>query len=349
MVVCLPLSRVRYILEQQNLKNKGSFCSNLLSRPIPLKSKLFKVKIQRFAEQDNHPQPGIITKELGGLNSHSTENQNSTNKNKSKFSTKDKQKGKEEGNQNENAHTAWYATAAGVGGIALLIGGGYLLQDQIKQFLDFFIHAVEKWGVWGSIAYGVVYAGLEVLAVPAIPLTMTSGVIFGIVPGTIIVSIAGTFAATISFLIARYVARERVLKIVGQNPKLAAIDKAIGKDGFKVVVLLRLSPLLPLAASNYFYGLTSVDLVKYVVGSWLGMLPGTIAYVFAGSASRDVFLEGQSGTGLAWWQIALGVGTTILALLYVGRIAKNALEKYEQEDSEDELESQPNQQKQAHL
>eukprot|EP01026_Neomeris_dumetosa_P031344 TRINITY_DN2486_c0_g1_i6.p3 TRINITY_DN2486_c0_g1~~TRINITY_DN2486_c0_g1_i6.p3 ORF type:complete len:172 (+),score=26.00 TRINITY_DN2486_c0_g1_i6:239-754(+) len=167
---------------------------------------------------------------------------------------------------------------------------------------------------------------------------MTAGVIFGILPGTIVVSIAGTIAATISFLIARYVARERVMKIVGTNSKLAAIDRAIAKDGFSVVVLLRLSPLLPLAISNYFYGLTSVDLTSYVLGSWLGMLPGTFAYVFAGSASRNVFLEGQAGSGLAWWQIALGIGSTVLALLYVGRVAKRALEKYEREEETEQQE-----------
>lgn len=70
-----------------------------------------------------------------------------------------------------------------------------------------------------------------------------------------------------------------------KNNKFKAIDKAIGKNGFRVVTLLRLSPLLPLALSNYFYGLTSVDLSSYVAGSWLGMLPGTVLYVIAGEGS----------------------------------------------------------------
>lgn len=68
----------------------------------------------------------------------------------------------------------------------------------------------------------------------------------------------------------------QVREWVSKDPRFAAVDRAIGKDGFRVVALLRLSPLLPLAASNYIYGLTSVDLTSYVLGSWLGMLPGEV-------------------------------------------------------------------------
>lgn len=71
----------------------------------------------------------------------------------------------------------------------------------------------------------------------------------------------------------------QILAFFSTHPRFAAIDRAIGKDGLKFVTLLRLSPLLPLALSNYLYGLTSVDLGSYVLGSWLGMLPGTYAYV----------------------------------------------------------------------
>jgi len=100
----------------------------------------------------------------------------------------------------------------------------------------------------------------------------------------------------------------QVLDLAKGNKQFAAIDRAIGKDSFRVVLLLRLSPLLPLALSNYLYGLTSVDLVPYVLGSWVGMLPGTLAYVTAGAsparARRDTCLPGcvavtrHAGVGL---------------------------------------------------
>ncbi|GFR39697.1 hypothetical protein Agub_g176 [Astrephomene gubernaculifera] len=121
-----------------------------------------------------------------------------------------------------------------IGGIVLLLASGMLLKDTIKDFLEFFISAVDSWGPLGYVAYAAVYTGLEVLAVPAIPLTMTAGVIFGPIPGTIVTSLSGTAAATIAFLIARYAARDRVMRWARRNSKFAAIDRAIAKNGFKV-------------------------------------------------------------------------------------------------------------------
>jgi uncharacterized membrane protein YdjX (TVP38/TMEM64 family) len=95
-------------------------------------------------------------------------------------------------------------------GIGVLLGGGYLLKDQIRDFLDFFITVIDDWGPAGYLAYAGVYIALEVLAVPAIPLTMTAGVIFGPLTGTAITVVSGTVAATIAFLIARYAARDKV-------------------------------------------------------------------------------------------------------------------------------------------
>jgi uncharacterized membrane protein YdjX (TVP38/TMEM64 family) len=214
-----------------------------------------------------------------------------------------------------------------IGGLVALGIGGVLLKDQIKLFLDTFINLVDEWGPLGYVAYIVVYALLELLAVPAIPLTMTAGVIFGPIPGTAVVSVSATMAATGAFLISRYVARDKFAEWASQNPKFAAIDKAIGKDGFRVVALLRLSPLLPLAASNYLYGLTSVDLGSYVLASWLGMLPGTFAYVGAGSYG-SLLVSGESA-GIPTWQIGLGAAFTGFALWYIGNLAKEALAEVE--------------------
>ncbi|KAG2493096.1 hypothetical protein HYH03_008759 [Edaphochlamys debaryana] len=210
------------------------------------------------------------------------------------------------------------------------------MKDSIKAFLEFFIEAVDTWGPWGYAAYAGVYMALEVLAVPAIPLTMTAGVIFGPIPGTLITSLSGTAAATVAFLIARYAARDKVMRWARRNTKFAAIDKAIAKDGFKFVTLLRLSPLLPLAASNYLYGLTSVDLRSYVAGSFLGMLPGTYAYVTAGHLGKAALVEGEGSLGVESWQVVLGLGVTLLAIGYVGRLAKTAIEEADQQSDIEE-------------
>lgn len=218
-----------------------------------------------------------------------------------------------------------------------IVGGfgtvGYIYKDQINAFLNQFSGFIEGYGSAGYALFVLVYAGLEILAIPAIPLTMSAGLLFGTVTGTIIVSISGTVAASVAFLIARYFARERILKLVEGNKKFLAIDKAIGENGFRVVTLLRLSPLLPFSLGNYLYGLTSVKFVPYVLGSWLGMLPGTWAYVSAGAFGRAIIQE-ESGLGLPGGNgqlltLGLGLLATALAATYVTRLAKDAVKDIE--------------------
>ncbi|KAE8702702.1 SNARE associated Golgi family protein isoform 2 [Hibiscus syriacus] len=115
---------------------------------------------------------------------------------------------------------------------------GYIYKDQINSFPNQFSTLIEGYGPAGYALFVAVYAGLEVLAIPPIPLTMSAGLLFGSVIGTIIVSISGTVAASIAFLIARYFARKRILNLVEGNKKFLAIDKAIGENGFRVVTLL---------------------------------------------------------------------------------------------------------------
>ncbi|KAJ9145848.1 hypothetical protein P3X46_028180 [Hevea brasiliensis] len=217
-----------------------------------------------------------------------------------------------------------------VGGFAAV---GYIYKDQLNSFLDQFSGFIEDYGPAGYALFVAVYAGLEILALPAILLTMSAGLLFGSIIGTIIVSISGTLAASLAFLIARYFARERILKLVEGNKKFLAINKAIGENGFKVVTLLHLSPLLPFSLVNYLYGLTSVEFVPYLLGSWLGMLPGTWAYVSAGSFVRAIIQE-ESDIGLAGGNnslltLGLGLLATALAAAYVTRLAKDAVQDIE--------------------
>ncbi|VFQ92964.1 unnamed protein product [Cuscuta campestris] len=139
-------------------------------------------------------------------------------------------------------------------------------------------------------------------------------------------------AASVAFLIARYFARDSILKLVEGNTKFLAIDRAIGENGFKIVTLLRLSPLLPFSLGNYLYGLTSVEFVPYVLGSWLGMLPGTWAYVSAGALGRAIIQDGSvSALGGGNGVLTLGFGLlfTVVAAAYVTRLAKDAMKDIE--------------------
>ena len=217
------------------------------------------------------------------------------------------------------------SSAGAAAGLVVLVGGCYLFKDQIAGSLVYFSSVLEDMGPAGNLAYMLAYVGLEVLAVPAVPLTMTAGVLFGPVAGSAMVSVSATAAAAIAFLLGRYIARDRVAGWVAQNPKFKAIDDALGEDSFRVVFLLRLSPLLPFAASNYLYGLTSVKFKPYVLGSWLGMMPGTVAYVLAGSVGKAVAEGGDALGGSKTTGLLVALGATTLAMTYISRLVKKAL------------------------
>lgn len=208
--------------------------------------------------------------------------------------------------------------------VALAVSG-ITFKDDIIGSLGVFVDYVDSLGPTGYALFLVGYVALEVLAVPAFPLTMSAGALFGTYSGTLLVTVSATIAATIAFLISRYVARDKVRKIADGYPKFKAIDKAIGEDSLRVVCIMRLSPLMPFAISNYLYGLTSVKFRSYVIGSFFGMMPGTFAYVSAGMATRQA-VEGTAGLG-ALLSTAFGIGLAAFSAGYVGKLATKAVEE----------------------
>lgn len=174
-----------------------------------------------------------------------------------------------------------------------------------------------------------IYIAAEVLAIPVFPLTASSGYLFGLIPGTATVLISATIAACISFYIGRTLLRGWASKVTNDWPKWKAIDGAIAKNGFKVILLLRLSPLLPFAVSNYLYGITSVDFASFFAATFLGFAPGTIGIVYAGSAGKAFFSEG----GSVPWYVFAGAGALILfAGQTLARIAGDAIKAMEDEE-----------------
>ena len=143
-------------------------------------------------------------------------------------------------------------------------------------------------GALAPVAFIAIYIAACVAFLPGSILTIGAGVIFGVVRGSIYVSIAATLGATAAFLVGRYLARDWVSARLEGNAKFKAIDEAVGKEGWKIVILTRLSPVFPFNLLNYAYGLTRVSLRDYFFASWLGMIPGTILYVYIGSLSGDL-------------------------------------------------------------
>lgn len=215
-------------------------------------------------------------------------------------------------------------------GLAVLIGilALLLIARQAGGLLPSFAGWLAGLGPAAPLVFAAVYIAATVVLVPGSLLTLAGGALFGVLRGTLIVFISAVLGASAAFLIARYFARERVARRVQRDERFAAIDRAIGASGRKIVVLLRLSPVVPFNLLNYALGITSVRLVDYLVGC-AAMLPGTLLYVYYGRVIGDIasLAAGVRPARGASYYLFLGVGllATILVTALLTRLARREL------------------------
>lgn len=210
--------------------------------------------------------------------------------------------------------------------LALLFVVGRSAGGYVPQFAAW----VEELGIWGPIVFAAAYVIATVAFVPGSLLTLAAGAIFGVALGTLLVFFAATVGAAAAFLIARHLARSAIEHRVADNPKFDAIDRAVAEQGRKIVFLLRLSPVFPFNLLNYALGLTRVGFWDYAIAS-LGMLPGTLLYVYTGAVAGEVAaLAGgvapERGAGYyAVWVV--GLLATVAVTTFVTRTARRALQE----------------------
>jgi uncharacterized membrane protein YdjX (TVP38/TMEM64 family) len=189
---------------------------------------------------------------------------------------------------------------------------------------------VSAQGAAAPLLFGAAYIIATVLLVPGSVLTLAAGALFGLWRGTLIVLISASLGATAAFLIARYLVRARVAQRVARDERFAGIDRAIGASGLKIVMLLRLSPVVPFNLLNYALGITSVRLRDFVLAC-VAMLPGTLLYVYYGRVVGDVaaLAAGARADRDVTYYVLLGVGliATILVSALLARIAKRELRR----------------------
>lgn len=189
---------------------------------------------------------------------------------------------------------------------------------------------IDSLGALGAIAFIALYIIATVAFFPGSILTLGAGVIFGAVWGSLYVFIGATLGATAAFLVGRYLARGWVARKIADNKKFAAIDQAVGREGLKIVLLTRLSPIFPFNLLNYAFGITGVSLKDYFIGS-VGMIPGTVMYVYIGSLAGNLAMIGTeaqpTNPTLQWAIRILGLIATVAVTVYVTRIARKALEE----------------------
>ncbi|KAL3505859.1 hypothetical protein ACH5RR_031241 [Cinchona calisaya] len=213
--------------------------------------------------------------------------------------------------------------------IAAVVTAFYTLPVE-KILKNFLVWVEQDLGPWGPFVLAVAYIPLTVLAVPASILTLGGGYLFGLPVGFVADSLGATIGAASAFLLGRTIGRSFVISKLKDYPQFQAVAIAIQRSGFKIVLLLRLVPLLPFNMLNYLLSVTPVPFGEYVLASWLGMMPITLALVYVGTTLKDLsdVTHGWSEFSKTRWAfIALGLVVSVILILCVTRVAKRALEK----------------------
>ncbi len=206
--------------------------------------------------------------------------------------------------------------------VAALLVAARLLP--IQAWLHGFTSWVGSAGAVGVLAFIGIYALLASLGFPALPLTLAAGLIYGPIKGTLVVSPASTLGALLAFWLGRGFFRDWVRQKVAGDPRLGALDAAVAKEGWRLVALLRLSPVFPFNVLNLTLGATGLKTTPYLLASWLAMLPGTFLFVSIGAAAGQASGLGSSRPHNPW-MLGIGILATLLLTLRITHIAKKAL------------------------
>lgn len=231
----------------------------------------------------------------------------------------------------------WLKPFAALVAVAILILLSFVLP--VRDYLQQMLAALQALGGWGLVILAASYILACILFIPGSILTIGAGFLaavlyadqplLAVVIGTITVSAGSVSGASAAFLLGRTLARDWVAEKVQGNRRFRALDEALGRSGLKMVFLVRLSPAFPFNMLNYMMGLTNVRFRDYLLGSWIGMLPGTVLYVYIGTTAQSLteVAAGGSETGGTARTALLIVGliATFLVVALVTRLAKRAL------------------------
>ncbi|HSF48112.1 MAG TPA: VTT domain-containing protein [Burkholderiales bacterium] len=208
--------------------------------------------------------------------------------------------------------------------VVALFAAWFLLP--VKQWLGAFSGWMEGLGVWGGVLFALIYVVGTLLLAPGSLLTIAAGLAFGLGGGFPVIMVGATIGAAAAFLVARYLVRERIQGMIEKRPKLQAVDKAVAEDGWKIVLLMRLTPIVPFNIQNYFFGLTRVDFGHYVIATAVGIIPGTLLYLYIGAIGGALAGGGRWGTG-QWILFGLGLLATLVVVVLVTKKAKEKLKE----------------------
>lgn len=217
----------------------------------------------------------------------------------------------------------WLAVAGFVASLALTLAA-LPLQD-LEDALSAWVRGL---GIWAPLAFALAYGLAATLLIPASALSLAAGVLFGVWLGTAVVWSGAVLACALSFLIARYAARARVEQFARTRPRFAAVDRAVGEQGWRIVALMRLSPVFPFSLQNYLFGVTAIGFWPCWLASAACIVPGTFLFVYLGFAGGEAATAVGGAGDAGGWRLALqlvGLGATLAVTIAVARLAAKAI------------------------
>lgn len=211
-------------------------------------------------------------------------------------------------------------------GVLLHVG----THEQLVQLLRW----VEDRGVWAAALFTLIMAAVVIFLLPGIFFTIGAGFVFGVVEGSVYVVTGTTLGAAAAFLIARYLLGNRAARFIRARSWLHAVDEEMTRHDWKIVMMTRLIPFFPSKIANYFFGLTSFSFRGYVLGSFMGFIPFSVHNVYLGAMAASFAALGKRDlelTPVEWTLYAAGFLATVIAVLYLNRVARRALDRYTHE------------------
>jgi len=227
---------------------------------------------------------------------------------------------------NKTKRVVWFQLLASLGGIALMVALWHFFP--VPEILALIQQRVMGWGVWSAICYPILYACCNVLLLPGGILSIGSGFFFGLWWGFLIALIGNVAGAAISFLIGRTIGRRWLQRRLERSKSLHALEPAVEREGWKLILLSQLHPLFPTSLMNYLYGLTRIRFRTCMIWIAIGQAPGLFLYAYLGTL-------GQLGLRLArgqthprmyeYWVWGGGLLISLAILVLMGRIALRVL------------------------
>ena len=200
----------------------------------------------------------------------------------------------------------------------------------LQEFLQHILQGIQSLGWIGVVIFILVYIIATVALIPGSILTLGAGLIFGVGLGSVYVLTGAICGEMCAFLLGRYFVRDWIESKIRNNQLFSALNKALKREGFKIILLTRLSPLFPFSLLNYAFGVTGISLRDYFLGS-IGMIPMTVTYVYFGSLAKDIASIGRghqlANSELQWFVKIIGFLATVAVTVYLTRIANRALNK----------------------